>query len=98
MSNEDLESSLELLPDKVADVLLEWRKATLEREKTEALLFVEFKANEEEKSSTEIKALINSSPERYAKVMEEIKAEVEYNRWYEKLLSVKKRASLRTSY
>jgi len=96
--NDDLEKSLSELPDKVADNLLKWRKATLEREKEEALLYIGFKGIDTKRTATEIKALINSSDSRYQSVMKEIMAEAEYNRLNEKLLAAKKSATLRTAF
>lgn len=97
-NNQDLEQSLADLPDKVADALKDWRIATLERERCEALLYAEFKGQDKERTATEIKALIHASNNRYQSVMREIKAESEYNRLYERLMALKKRCYLRTAY
>lgn len=93
----NIEESLEQLPDIVADKLVEWRKASLWRESKEAVLYLKYKGAEG-KTATEIKALINANDERYAVILEEIKAEGEYNRYYERLMSAKKLASLRTAF
>jgi hypothetical protein len=70
----------------------------LEREKVEALLYVEFKGSEEKRTATDLKALIQSDGKRYAAVLDEIKAEATYTRVYEKLMCVKKQAALRTAF
>lgn len=96
--NVDLEALLDILPDQVADALEAWRVATLDRERCEALLYAALKGADDGKTATEIKASINSDPARYSAVLEEIKAESNYTRLYEKLLSAKRRASLRTAF
>lgn len=96
--NMDIEGDLEKLPDQVAEALQLWRVATLNREKLEAVLYAGFKGNDPQRTATEIKACINASESRYNSVLEEIKCETEYTRLYEKLLSAKKRASLRTAF
>lgn len=102
MSNENLEHELERGPDAIAKSLIAWRTATYNRKKLEALLYAEHKgkaAVEGEKlSSTEIKAKVQSDERLFSLVMDEIKAEAEYQRITEKHLSNKKRASLRTAY
>ena len=96
--NDDLDKSLEDLPDKVADALEAWRRATLEREKTEALLHLRFKADEVKHTQDDLKAFIRASEERFEACLTELKAEAAYERLYERLLSFKKRADLRTAY
>jgi hypothetical protein len=98
MANVDLEHQLEVLPDLIADELIKWRTATLEREKMEALLYLRFKGEDKDRSATEIKALIHSNNDRYNFVLEEVKAEANYDRLYERLMGVKKLADLRTAY
>ena len=97
-TNIQIEHDLESLPDKVADLLLLWRKASLEREKAEALLYLKFKGEDKELTATEIRAMVHSDDGRYIAMMEEIKAESLYTRYYEKLLSAKKLSSLRTAF
>ena len=93
----DLESALENLPDQIADALTKWRKATLEREKIEGLLYARLKG-EDKRTGDEIKALIKSDPDRYAAVLVELTAESNYTRLYERLLSFKKLADHRTAF
>lgn len=96
--NFDTEKQLEDLPDRVADALQAWRIASLEREKLEALLYMRFKGSGEKRTSDEIKAMVRSDALRYEASLKEIGAEVNYNRLYERLMSVKKVASLRTAF
>ncbi len=96
--NESLETILSQYPDKVALGLFNWRKATLEREKTEALLYTEFKAGEGKRTADEIKALVRSHDDRYKAVLAEIKAEARYTQLNETLLSAKKQAAMRTAF
>ena len=96
--NLDLDAALDKLPDDVADALETWRIATLDREKCEALLFAAIKGTNDKMTAAEIKARINSDGNRYAAVLEEIKAESAYQRLSERLMAVKKRASLRTAF
>lgn len=95
---DNIEETLLDLPDQVAAALMSWRIATLDREKVEALLFASIKGQDPAKSATEIKSTIQANGERYTAVLNEIKAEANYTRLYEQLLSAKKRASLRTAY
>ncbi len=95
--DEILEHLLESLPDECADALMKWREKTLDRERVEALLYSKFKGEDPERNSATLKAMINSNSERYEAVLEELKAEAEYTRVYEKLLGVKKKASLRVA-
>ena len=96
--NTDTEEALESLPDLVADALEDWRRATLMREKEEALLYLRFKGEDNERSATEIKALVHSSDSRYLACLDELKAESKYERLYERLMSKKKIADLRTAF
>jgi predicted Zn-dependent peptidase len=94
-SGETLEDTLDRLPDEIADALSEWRIATLEREKTEALLLLSYKAKNPERTAQEIKALVMADPGRYEVALKEATAEAEYTRLSEGLMAAKKKASLR---
>lgn len=96
--NVDLEKELNDLPDKVATAQENWGLKKLEREKIEALLHIAFKGSNEKFTVADIKAAINSDKDRYQAMIEEIKAEAQYNRLYEQLMSIKKLASLRTAF
>jgi hypothetical protein len=94
----DLEESLEQLPDKVASSLLKWRKATLERERIEAILYLQYKAGVEKRTQDEIKALVRQDGGRYQSVLDEAVAESEHTRLNERLMCAKKEASMRTAF
>ena len=94
----DLEAGLEKLPDEVADALLRWRLATLDREKTEALIYLKFKGEGEKRTADELKMMVRADSGRYAAVLREVRAESDYTRLYERLMSFKKSASLRTAF
>lgn len=100
--NQDLDRDLERGPEAVAHALSEWRKATYERKKKEALLYAEFKGKAsldgERLTSTDIKHMIISDPSMCESILAEITAEAEYKRVEEKHLANKKKASLRTAY
>jgi len=97
-NNYQTEKDLLELPDKIADSLVAWRTATLNREKADAVLFLRFKGGEEKRTSDEIKAMVRVDGGRYDLVLKEIMAESEYNRLNEKLMSAKKICSLRTAF
>ncbi len=96
--NSALESALEELPQQVADALLEWRKATLSRERLEAITYLNFKSEFPDMTATEIKAKVNSSQERYDAVLKEVTFESIYKAKEETLLAKKKEASLRSAF
>jgi len=96
--NAGLEHDLEELPEVVAKALLEWRKASLERDRKEAILYLSYKGSEEKRTVTEIEALVDANDDRYALKLAEAVAESEYTRVYEKLLSQKRLANLRTAF
>lgn len=98
MSNIDIEQNLYTLPDTVAQALENWRLAELDREKVEALLYARFKAEDNGRTASDVKALLNANLERYEAVLKEIKAESNYHRLSERLMSFKKIASLRTAF
>lgn len=96
-NNAQIEADLETLPYEVAAALMAWRIATLDRERIESLLHARLRVDDD-LTMADIKSAINGDPERYEAVLNEIKAEAAYNRLYERLLSAKKLASLRTAY
>lgn len=96
--NSDLENALEILPEQVSRALLNWRKATLDREKLEGLLYIRLKAENADRTATELKALINSDQGRYEAVLAEISFESVFKLKEESLMAKKKEASLRTAF
>lgn len=98
-NNFDLEKDLEELPEKVSKALELWRTATLDRKKTDALLYMKYRMSDlGKRTSGEIKAMIDKDDTHYAACLLENKLEAEYNFVYEKLLSAKKLSSLRTAF
>ncbi len=96
--NAQIETDLSEGPDLVATALLKWRRATLEREKIEGVLYAKLKAGEEKRTSEEIKALVRADGGRYAATLIEIQAESDYVRLNERLMAAKKMAGLRTAF
>jgi hypothetical protein len=96
--NTDLEDKLGSLPDAVATALLKWRKCTLERERVEAVLYLQYRAGIEKRTTDEIKALVRQDGGRYQAVLDEAIAESDYTRIHEGLLAAKKEASMRTAF
>lgn len=94
----DIESRLDALPDEVADAKAQWQKSTLLRELEEAKLYRVIKAENPDRTATEIKHLINEAKERYDAVMIEISFEQIYNSKYEILMALKTKAKLRTAF
>ena len=99
LGNSDLEKDLEELPEQVSKALEIWHIAKLDREKVDATLYMKFRVGSTGKRTQgEIEAMINRDDEHYNASLKEITAECNYNFLYEKLLSAKKRASLRTAF
>lgn len=96
--NSSLEEALEKLPEEVARALLNFRKATLDRERLEANLYLTFKSQGPDLTATEIKAKVNASQERYEAVLAEIAFESVYTAKEQTLMAKKKEASLRTAF
>ena len=98
MSNIDLEKTMAELPDLVADALLVWRTATLDKDRLHAQLYITYRSTNPEMTSVEIKARIGDDDRYYQASLSELKAEAEYNRLNERLMAAKKLASLRTAF
>lgn len=98
VTNQKLIETLEKGADEVADSLLAWKKASLEREKIEAHLLLRYKAEDQKLNMDQIKALVKVNDERYQACLREAVAESDYQRIYERLLSAKKIASFYTAY
>ena len=94
----DMEQALSNLPDQVADALLKWRMATLEREKTDAKLYLSFKVGGGKRTGDDLKAMVRDDDEHFRTVLEEAKAESNFVRLNERLLAWKKLASMRAAF
>lgn len=97
-NNSELERELSELPEIISEALTKWRVASVERERIEAKLHMRFTVDNPDKKAGDIKAYVNSSDERYNAVLDEAKAEAQYQFLYEKLLAAKTLAKLRTAY
>lgn len=97
-NNSQIEKDLEELPDKVADALEKWKITTLDRQRSEAMIYIRLKGDGTKRTTDEIKAHISVSPDAYNMNLLEIQAEAEYIRLYERLMSAKKLSGLRTAY
>lgn len=102
LTNAELEAQLDRLPDEVADALLVWRKATIERETVEAQFFVEKKrlalGGGGPAGDEYIKALVRSEEGRRMACECEAASEAIWSRLYERLLAAKRQVSVRTAY
>ena len=98
MIQSDLEQALESLPEEVSKALLNWRKATLDREKLEASIYLQYKAENEKATATDLKHMVNKSNARYEHVLAEISFESVFKLKEETLMARKKEASLRTAF
>lgn len=102
ITNAELERQLDELPDKVADALLVWRKATIERETVEARLFVEKKRaalnGGGPAGDDYIKAIVRADESRRLSCECEATAEACHARLYERLMAGKRQAAVRTAY
>lgn len=94
---DNLDEILDKAPDQVADALEDWRMKTLQREKAEALLYLEFKAKETKLTADEVKSHVRSSQGYFDAKLAELKAEAKHQRLYERLLSAKHRARMRVA-
>lgn len=83
----------------MADALLKWRKAELERQKVEALKYMQYKhVGAEKRTVSEIEALVHSDEDRYQAKLAEALAESEYTRLLEKLYATKRLLGSRTAF
>lgn len=97
-SKGNLEKSLEELPEQVAEAKEQWRMATWERKKREAIIYAREKDAHPDKPSAEIKARIPIDESMQSYVEAESKAERQYTFLYEKLLTDKHLSGLRRAY
>jgi hypothetical protein len=97
-SNGDLEDALEKGGDLIADAQKKWELSVLDRQRAEALLCAKFRAEGPERTSTQVKEMMQADQSHYDAVLKEIEAKSEYTRLYERHLSNKKKASLRSAF
>lgn len=93
----EIEERLSTLPDLVADAFIKWQNHKEEREMTEAKFCIELKASDPDKTATDLKLAAKANDELYKMRLQEILLEGEYMRLYERHLSNKKRADMRSA-
>lgn len=96
----EIEKVLATFPDLVADAEKDWKVARLERERLEAMAYFRLKAEAASEKVTEtwLQNKVRIDPVVHQAKLDEIVAEANYNRLYEKLMSAKKMASLRAAF
>jgi len=82
MIRSDHEEILDTYPERVALAKEQWRKARADREKLEATLYLSAKNNNKDLTATEIRAIVQASPQRYESVL----IEAAFEKIYESLL------------
>lgn len=100
MTNAEIESAMETLPDIVADALYNFKTAIIDKERICAKTFLEFKARSvgEKITVAEIDAMVKSDVDCYKAALLEVERESAYVKWNEKLMAAKKLASMRTAF
>lgn len=102
MEKDEIQKQLDELPDKAANALLEWRRATICRETLESQLFLKFKKERISAGAAAgddyIKQMVRATQERQEVCNIEATAEACYYRLNERHLSNKKSAGIRTAY
>ncbi len=93
-----IESIMESLPDAIETALVDWKKAVIERKSLSAILYLKFKEQDRARTATEIRALVESSPEWKAASLKEAVAEGHHSGLYEKLMTLKKIESKRAAF
>lgn len=92
------EENISRLPEEVAQAKFQWRKATADKKKLYAEMFLKFKAEDKEQSATEIKERIHGTQAWYDAEMVEATFEKIFDAKYESLMLLKKEMSQRTAY
>lgn len=101
MTDAEIIEVLGKYPDKTADALEKWKRATLERKRVGSKLYLELKAKAaggEKTTVKELEMMVESNDEHYKMCLDEIMAESDYQKCYEKLMSAKKMASIRAAF
>lgn len=98
MSNDDIESSLEELPDLIHTDEIKWKKSKLDREHLWGELYLKYKNEAEKRTVPEIEAMIHTNMEYYKASLSEAVSEADYHRLYERLMCQKKLCDLRKAY
>lgn len=86
------------LPDRVADAQMAWKTKEAEVKRDAARLYLSFKVKNMDRTSMELRAMVENDPGHYQLCLDAIVAESEFTRLNEKLLASKKLASMRTAF
>lgn len=101
MTDGEIVEVLGTFPDKTATALQRWKTATLERKRVASKFYLETKARAaggEKLTVKELEMMVEGNDDHYKACLEEIMAEAEHLKLYEKLMSAKKMASLRAGF
>jgi hypothetical protein len=100
MTNAEIESAMETLPEIVGDALYNFKAAMVEKERLCAKTFLELKARSagEKITVAEIEAMVKADVDCYKAALNEVEKESEYTKWNEKLMAAKKMAAMRTAF
>lgn len=101
LSDAEIVEILGTYPDKTAEALKRWKEATLERKRIAAKVYLEIKAKSaggEKLTVKEIEMMVEQNTDHYKACLEEILAESEHMKLYEKLMSAKKMANIRAGF
>jgi hypothetical protein len=101
MTDAEIVEVLGTYPDKTADALARWKRATLERERCAAKFYLDAKAKAaggEKVTVKELEMMVEADDGHYKACLDEIMAEADHLRFYERLMSAKKMASVRAGF
>jgi len=101
VKDQEIVDVLSSFPDKTAEALAKWKTSKLKKDMVASRLYLEFKAKSvggEKISVKELEAMVQSDDSHYKACLEEIMAESDHIRCYEKLLAAKKMAGIRAGF
>lgn len=96
----ELEHDLADLPDQVADALAAWKRKEAELKHERARLYLSLKAKMAGTQPTQgdLRAMVDGDAGIYLKTLDCVTAESEYTRLMERLMSLKRLASMRAAF
>lgn len=94
----DLESELEQLPEDIKKLKIAWGQAVAEKKMIEGKLYMQYRAENPEMQSTDIKEKVKASIEVFRAHMKEVTTNAEYESAYEILMAKKKIMNARAAY
>jgi hypothetical protein len=102
MEKIEIEEAILTLPDLCAKALFQWRRATAIAKKMEGVCHIETKKSLLAKgarfTTDDLRAMVKADEGCYKSALEEAGAEAVHARLYERLMSIKKLADVRTAY